>query len=128
MNLDELEIKFMKNFVEPNSKYGPYHFLNTKDLLRFFIQIFYKDSAVAFIPDCKQAFNIIPKLNILKRDDFTVYEKSGIFDHVLIEFPDLKKAEDWCFSLPIKNQLNWEIYLNGKLYRNEKGLIKNEDK
>jgi hypothetical protein len=113
----------MKNFAGLINKYGPYHFLNTKDLIRFFIQSFYKENAVAFIIDCKEAFNTIPRLNILKRDDYTAYEKGIISDHLIIEFPELKKAEDWCFALPMKSQLKWEIYVNGRLIRNEKGII-----
>lgn len=103
---------------------GEYRFVNTADLIRMFIKIFYPKTSVVVIYDCKKAFDEIPKLTIKKRDDFTCYMMGAVSDMVFVEFNSPLSASDWAFSFPIKSGIHWEVYSNGTLIRNEKGLVK----
>ena len=98
-------------------------FLNKIDLIEFFIKLAYPDEVVLILFDCKKAFTTIPKLIIKKRDDFSTYMLGISNDLVLIEFSDIKVAEDWAYSLPVESDLTYIIYNKGIAYRNDRGLI-----
>jgi hypothetical protein len=103
---------------------GEFRFVNNADLIQMFVKIFYPKIAVVVIYDCKKAFELIPKLTIKKRDDFTAYMMGTLSDMLFVEFDTPLLASDWAFSFPIKSGIRWEIYSNGNLIRNEKGVIK----
>jgi len=100
-----------------------FRFLNQQDIIKFLITILYKNKSVLVIYDCKKAFEVIPKLNIKKRDDFTIYMMGKLHDFLFIEFDSPLVASDWAFSFPTKERIHWEVYSNGILLRNEKGKI-----
>lgn len=116
-----LESENLKGLMRVRNEF---RFVNQSDLIRMFIKIFYPKSTVVLIYDSKKAFEIIPKLNIKKRDDFTAYMMGTVSDMVFVEFETPLTASDWAFSFPPKSNIHWEIYLNGMLIRNEKGKIK----
>jgi hypothetical protein len=101
---------YIKNFKGLLKKKKEYHFLNIPDLVHFFISIFYKEKIIVVIYDCKNVFDEIAKLSILKRDNFQAYQLGLESDIVLIEFNSLVRAEDWTFSIGNKNK--WEIFNN----------------
>lgn len=105
-------------------KRGEFRFVNQADMMRLFIRIFYPNTAVVVIYDCKKAFEIIPKLTIKKRDDFTSYMLGSMSDMVFVEFDTPLLASDWAFSFTIKSGIRWEIFNNGVLIRNDKGVVK----
>jgi hypothetical protein len=96
-------------------------FLKTSDLLRFYIDNFYPDITVAVIYDCKDAVETVPRLSLLKRDNYFAYLKASKSDFILAQFNSVTEAEDWLFSFRI--ELKWEIYKNKRLIRNEKGKV-----
>jgi hypothetical protein len=96
-------------------------FLKTTDLLRFYLDTFYPKSTVAIIYDCKSAIETVPRLNILKRDNYIAYIKALNANFILAEFNSVTEAEDWLFSFRV--ELKWEIYKNKRLVRNEKGKV-----
>ena len=96
-------------------------FLKTSDLLRFYIDNFYPDTTVAVIYDCKDAVETVPRLSLLKRDNYFAYIKASKSDFILAQFNSVTEAEDWLFSF--RMELKWEIYKNKRLIRNEKGKV-----
>lgn len=111
----------VKNFGGLLKRRKGYHFLNSSDLLSYFIREQYPDACVAVLLDCRAAFTSIPKLNILKRDDYSTYLLGLANDYVIIEFPSATIAEDYVFGFPIELNLQYLIFKNGKLVRTEKG-------
>jgi len=99
-------------------------FLKTSDLLRFYINGFYQFHTVAVIYDCKEAIETVPRLSILKRDNFFAFIKATKSDFIIAQFESVTEAEDWLFSF--RMDLKWEIYKNNKLIRNNKGEVKDE--
>ena len=99
-------------------------FLKTSDLLRFYIEKFYHLYTVAVIYDCKEAIETVPRLSILKRDNYFAYMKAMKSDFIIAQFESITEAEDWLFSF--RMDLKWEIYQNKKLVRNNKGEVKDE--
>ena len=102
--------------------YKEFTFLKQTDLLRFYIDKFYPDQTIAVIYDCKEAIETVPRLSILKRDNYMAYIKATKADIITIQFNSITEAEDWLFSF--RMDLKWEIYKNSKLVRNNKGEIK----
>ena len=113
----------LKNLKGLIKKRRGYHFLNSIDLLTYFINEHYADTCVAVLLDCRTAFATVPKLNILKRDDYTSYIMGLHNDYVIIEFANMSVAEDYVFSIPDVTGIRYLIFNEGKLMRNEKGLI-----
>jgi hypothetical protein len=123
VNLNKRKSKLYKNYAGLLKKRNGYHFLNSFDLIHNFITQFYPNDCVVVILDCKNAFKTIPKLNILKRDDLSTYLLGTFNEIVLIEFANIKVAEDYVFSFP-NNLIQYFIFNNCKLIRDEKGLTK----
>jgi hypothetical protein len=101
--------------------YKEFTFLKQADLLRFYIDNFYPNQSVAVIYDCKEAIETVPRLSILKRDNYFAYIKATKSDIITIQFNSITEAEDWLFSF--RMDLRWEIYKNSKLARNNKGIV-----
>jgi hypothetical protein len=99
--------------------YKEFTFLKQTDLLRFYIDTFYPDKTVAVIYDCKDAVETVPRLSILKRDNYFAYIKATKSDFIIVECNSVTEGEDWLFSF--RMELKWEIYKNNKLVRNNKG-------
>lgn len=121
--MNEKDQEMSKNFVGLLKKRKGYHFLNSIDLLTYFINEHYPDDCVAVLLNCKTAFTNIPKLNILKRDDYTTYLMGLVNDYVIIEFANVPTAEDYLFGFADEAKIKWVIFKNGIIIRNEKGLI-----
>lgn len=109
------------------NKKGPYHFVNTIDLVKIFLQLFYSEKIVVVLYDCKKRINQIPKLVILKRDNWDAYHIGEQSDIAVIEFDDLIKAQDWVFSFPIDRDdpVKYDVYMNCKKIMDQNGRIKN---
>ena len=115
-----------KNFTGILKKRKKYHFLNSIDLITYFIKENYSDTYVVVLFDCKTAFTKIPKLNILKRDDYSSYLLGLSNDWVIIEFENVSTAKDYVYSFPIDLQLTYLIFDNGKIVKKEKKIYNYE--
>jgi hypothetical protein len=106
--------------------FGEYTFLKQSDLIRLYLEVFYPESIVVVVYDCQLALEYIPRIAILKRDNFLAYLKCEQSDFIIVEFDNIGLAEDWVFSFPgrSKAEIKYEIYINKRLLRNEKGTIK----
>jgi hypothetical protein len=109
------------NFKGLLKTYKEFTFLKQTDLLRYYIDSFYADKTVAIIYDCKDAIETVPRLSILKRDNYVAYIKATNSDIIIAQFDSITEGEDWLFSF--RMELKWEIYKNSKLVRNNKGMI-----
>jgi hypothetical protein len=116
-----LESEDLKGLMRVRNEF---RFVNQADMIRMFVKILYPKSTVVLIYDSKKAFEVIPKLTIKKRDDFSSYMMGTMSDMVFVEFDSTLTASDWAFSFPTKSGIHWEIYMNAMLIRNEKGKIK----
>lgn len=105
-------------------KRNEFHFVKQLDLIHLFITLFYPKGTVLIIYNGKKAFESIPKLIIKKRDDYTSYLLGMISDMVFVEFESPLIAADWAFSFPEKAQIEWGIFLDSTLIRNQKGVVK----
>lgn len=109
--------KIMKNFVGLLKRKGDYHFLNSSDLVHFFIKETYKKSCVLVLYDSKTAFLTIPKLTILKRDNYDAFLLGLANDFVVIKFNNQNSAIDFAYELPIDVNIKWEIYDKGRIIK-----------
>jgi hypothetical protein len=100
-----------------------YHFVNSIDLVKFFVKEIYPNECIVALLDCKAAFTSMPKLNILKRDDYSTYLMGLANDIVLIEFANILVAKDYVYSLPIDLKLPYIIFINGKIIETDKGKV-----
>ena len=55
--------------------YKEFTFLKQADLLRFYIDTFYPNKTIAILYDCKEAIETVPRLSVLKRDNYFAYIK-----------------------------------------------------
>jgi hypothetical protein len=108
------------------NKKGSYHFLNEENLIGLFIKIYYRQSVMIVLPDCMKAFETIPKLIVLKRDNFSAFRMGSISDYVFIEFESVKKAEDFVYSFPMKSKLKFFLFSNTRLIMTEEGKTKED--
>ena len=107
------------------SRRGEFYFLSIKQLIKYVVQIEYPKSIVVVFYDCVSAFEAIPKLNILKRDDYNTYLAGTKNDFVMIEFESIEKAEGLVFSIPPQEtKLKYNIFFKSRLIRDEYGLIR----
>jgi len=107
------------------SRRGEFYFLSIKQLIKYVVQIEYPKSVVVVFYDCVSAFEVIPKLNILKRDDYNTYLAGTKNDFVMIEFESIEKAEGLVFSIPPQEtKLKYNIFFKSRLIRDEYGLIR----
>lgn len=102
--------------------YKEFTFLKTNDLIRYYVSNFYPNKTIAVIYDCKEATEAVPKISILKRDNYLAYIKATTSDIIIVEFNSISEAEDWLYSF--KMNIKWEIYKDKKLVKNNKGNIK----
>lgn len=104
-------------------KKNQYHFLNLNDLISFFVEQHYKDKSILVIMDCKEAFTSIPKLNILKRDNYSAFLLAFLNDIAIIEFGSLSEIKDFVYGFPITVNINYLIFDKGYLIPVKKGKI-----
>ena len=119
-----LKMKKSKNFKGLLKKRKQFHFLNSKDLVRYFVEQHYSKKCVVVILNCKEAFVTVTKLNMLKRDDYSAYLLGLANEYVIIEFNSQVAAEDYVYSFPIDAKIMYLIFVNSKLVRTDKGKIK----
>jgi hypothetical protein len=103
---------------------GDMQFLNKSDIMRIFLNLFYKHDVVAILYDCDVHCDNIPKLQILKRDNWGAYWWAKHNEIVIIKFESVPKAEDWVFSISRNTLAKWEIYDKTILVRNDMGKVK----
>jgi hypothetical protein len=115
------EDKMEENLKGLLKTHKEFTFLKQQDLLRFYIGTFYPDTTVAVIYDCKDAVETVPRLSILKRDNYFAYIKATKSDFIIVKCNSVTEGEDWLFSF--RMELKWEIYKNNKLVRNNKGKV-----
>lgn len=101
--------------------YKEFTFIKISDLLRFYLDNFYPEETVAVIYDCKEAVETVPRLSMLKRDNYFAYLKAEKADFIIAQFNSVTEAEDWLFSF--RMELKWEIYKRKKLVRDQKGKV-----
>lgn len=128
INASELLLRLYESFSFFKKRRKGFQFLNNMELIQFFITLNYSKEVVIVISDCKKAFTTIPKLIIMKRDDLSTYLMGIANDMAIIEFSDVKIAEDWVFSMPVEADLHYIIFDKGVPYRDEKGLIDGKGK
>lgn len=99
-------------------------FLQSSDIMRVFLHLFYKNDVVCIIYNCKEVCDVIPRLQMLKRDNWGAYWWAKHNDIVILTFESVPKAEDWAFSISRNTLAKWEIYNKTILLRNEMGKVK----
>lgn len=106
--------------------FGEFTFLRRSDLIRLYLEIFYPDSTVVVIYDPKLALEYVPRISMLKRDNFLAFLKCEQSDFIIVEFDNIGLAEDWVFSFPgrSKAEIRYEIYIDKRLIRSNEGRIK----
>jgi len=127
VNVDafDLLIETIQHFPFFKKQHKGHQFLTYDDIVEFFVKLIYQNDIVLVLYNCKTAFLTVPKLTIKKRDDFSTYMLGISNDIAVIEFGNVKIAEDWAFSLPVDASIRYTIYRRGIAYRNEKGIIDN---
>jgi hypothetical protein len=106
--------------------FGEYTFLKRSDLIRLYLEIFYPESIAVVIYTPNLALEYVPRIAMLKRDNFLAYRKAIDSNFIVVEYDNIGLAEDWVFSFPSNSKVNieYEIYDKLRLVRNEKGRIK----
>jgi hypothetical protein len=105
-------------------KSGDMQFVNQSEIMRVFLNLFYKNDVVVVLYNCPKHCEEIPKLQILKRDNWGAWWWATHNDTVIIKFESVPKAEDWVFSISRKAQAKWELFNKTVLIRNETGVVK----
>jgi hypothetical protein len=103
---------------------GDMQFINFNEIMRIFLSLFYKDDVVVVLYDCNKMCDMIPKLQILKRDHWGAYYWASHNEIAIIKFESVPKAEDWVFSISRNTLAKWEVYNKTIIIRNEMGKVK----
>jgi len=99
-----------------------YNFIKTTDLIQLYVYLFHPKEIIVVIIDPQLAMEYVPKIKMLKRDNFDSYLKAKNCNFIIVNFKSINAAEDWVFSFPT-NDIRYEIYDNTKLIRNQEGMI-----
>jgi len=139
VNLDDLK-KFFDFFLSADSKereavFGKipnfrgllkinqeFNFIKLTDLIQLYVYLFYPKDIIVVILDPQLAIEYVPKIKMLKRDNFDAYLKAKYCNFIVIDFESIVAAEDWVFSFPT-NEIKYEIYSKTKLVRSQEGKI-----
>ena len=137
INLDELE-KFFEFFLKADSTkreavFGrvpnfrgllrmdqEFTFIKLSDLINLYVSLFYSKDIIVVILDPQLAIEYVPKIKMLKRDNFDAYFKAKHCNFIIVDFESINNAEDWVFSFPT-NEIRYEIYDSAKLIRTNEG-------
>lgn len=103
-----------------HNKYGNYQFATTEDLIRLWVSTFYKDKAVAVLFDSFAAFDSIPMLNILKRDNFSLYMAGLNSEFTFVEFDEVSQACDLVYGFDHKYKIKWIVFNKGRFHTRSK--------
>lgn len=95
---------------------GDKEFLTMNNLLTLWMRQFYGLGYAVIIYQCQIAFDSLPMLTILKRDDLKSYLKAMESDFAIFQFDTEDKANDFVFSLGSHNGIVWSMYVFGELY------------
>ena len=109
-----MKIKLKEN------KYDKYQFCSEEDLVALWCNYYYSKQTVLVLFNGKEAFDTLPILNILKRDNFKVYMLGIMSSFVFIEFESPEKAKDFTYSFEHKKEIKWAIYHQGNLHAKPK--------
>ena len=110
----------MMKIKPKENKFGNYQFCKKEDLVKLWINFYYKDKFVVVIYDSFRAFDSLPILNILKRDKLPVYMEGIQSEYTFVEFDSLEQATDFAFAFEYKKELKWELYNQGKFHMRSK--------
>lgn len=103
-----------------NKKYGNYQFCKKDDLINLWVNTYYSNRVVVVLFEAYRAFDSIPMLNILKRDNFAVYMEGIQSEYTFIEFETPEKACDFVYAFDYKHSIKWVIYNNGFIHSKAK--------
>ena len=99
-----------------------FNFIKLTDLIQLYVYLFYPKDIIVVILDPQLAIEYVPKIKMLKRDNFDAYLKAKYCNFIVIDFESIVAAEDWVFSFPT-NEIKYEIYSKTKLVRSQEGKI-----
>jgi len=99
-----------------SSECGNYQFYSLENLVALWCLYFYNHITVLVLFDAKDAFDKIPALNILKRDNFKIYMLGSNSEFGFIVFESPEKARDFVYGFEYKHDIRWSIYHQGKLH------------
>lgn len=105
-------------------KSGNMQFINSDEIMRVFLSLFYKNEVVVVLYNCNKMCEVIPKLQILKRDNWGAYYWASHTDTAILTFDSIAQAEDWVFSISRNALAEWDLFSNTILLRNEQGKVK----
>jgi hypothetical protein len=105
----------MKMELKQNEK-EKYEFCILEDLVELWAKKHYKRNAVVVLFNSSHAFDSIPMLNILKRDNFSIYMKGIESEFAFVKFDTPEKACDFVYGFDYKHTVKWIIYNNGELH------------
>jgi hypothetical protein len=97
-------------------KYGNYQFCVIEDFVDLWVKVYYPDKPVVVLFNSFNAFDTIPMLNILKRDNYKVYMEGIKSEYTYVEFDDVVKACDFVYGFDYKYDIKWVVYNNGKIH------------
>jgi|PlaIllAssembly_1097288.scaffolds.fasta_scaffold08296_5 hypothetical protein len=97
-----------------------YEFSSLQNLVDFWCRMNYFETTVLAIFDSKDAFESLPILAILKRDNFKVYNTGINSEFLFIEFESAERAYDFVMGFQDKYKTRWTIYKHGVVYANSK--------
>lgn len=103
---------------------GNMQFINDNEIMRVFLSLFYKNDIVVVLHNCDKICDSIPKLAILKRDNWGAFYWASHNNTCIITFESVAKAEDWVFSISKNALAKYDLYDNTILIRNESGKVK----
>lgn len=91
-----------------------FQLLSQDDLLTYFVINNYKDTPVLVIYDVNKYVDEIPRLKLLKRDNFKQYLLCEEHEILIASFHSINDAFDYISSLSPKmdNEIKWRILFN----------------
>jgi hypothetical protein len=90
------------------------------DLVNLWINTYYPDKVILVLYNCHEAFDSIPVLNILKRDNLKVYNIGMLSDFAFIKYETPEKACDFVYNFEYRRNLKWTIYNKGQIHTRSK--------
>ena len=103
-----------------------YNFCSLQDLVDSWCKTNYPEQAVLVLFDSMSAFEFLPMLAILKRDNFKAYSLGSRSEFAIIEFESAERAYDFVKGFNDKHNIRWTIYKDGEKHATSKKEDQNQ--